>query len=146
MTVGVAHYFDLIDQKIITNYLKQLCHNFIDANNDYLPLALHQILSFKYTPKDQDQPIKVYPFKSQIYFAYQDLPEHLLDSLRYNYRQAVDSADKVKTAFGGKKSPSYNEIKSLLCYPPAEDVLTDYQDRFMLFFSLIDEIDIRSVR
>jgi exodeoxyribonuclease V gamma subunit len=137
---------DLIDQKIITNYLKQLCRNFIDANNDYLPLALHKVLSFKYTKKDQDQPIKVYPFKSQIYFAYQDLPGHLLDSLRYNYRQAVDSADKVKTAFGGKKSPSYNEIKSLLCYPPAEDVLVDYQNRFMLFFSLIDEIDIRSVR
>jgi len=135
---------DLIDKKIINNYLKHLCHHFMAANNDYLPLALHQVLSFKYTKKDNDQPIKVNPFNFHIYFAYQDLPDHLLDSLRYNYHQALASADEVKTAFGGNKSPSYNEIKSLLHYPPADDVLVDYQNRFMLFFAVLDGIDIRN--
>lgn len=136
---------DLIDKKIINNYLKHLCHHFMDANNDYLPLELHKVLSFKYTQKDDAQPIKVYPFKTQIYFAYQDLPGHLLDSLRYNYRQALASADEVKATFGGHKSPAYNEIKSLLHYPASENVLLDYQNRFMLFFALLDGIDIRNI-
>lgn len=134
----------LIDNKIINNYLSQLCHDFIQGNNAYLPLSLHTDLSFKYTKKDPDKPDMVYPFKSQFFFAYQDLPSHLLDSLKINYQQALAQAADINTSYGDKKTPAYNEIKNLLIYPATADVLADYRQRFMLFFALLEQVDIRN--
>jgi hypothetical protein len=140
-TVNMARY--LVDKKIIKDYLRRLSHDYIQADNAYLPLNLYKDLSFKYNKKDPDQPKKVLPFESQIYFAYKDLPQYLLDQLKDNYHQAVESAGEIEKTFDKKYTPRYDEIKSILTYQPADDVLESYQSRFMLFFALLDQVDIR---
>lgn len=135
----------LLDIKIIRDYLSRLSHDYSNQDNRYLPLSLYTDLSFKFTKKDSDAPSMAYPFKTQFYFAYQDLPPYLLDQLRQNYQQTLDQAGDVNQSFGDKKTIAYNEIKSILSYPRTNNVLSDYKDRFMLFFALLEQIDIRDL-
>lgn len=134
----------LVDNGMLKNYLIQVCHDFTHGNNAHLPLGLQQALSFTFSQDDAEQPAQLYPFKSQFYFAYKELPAYLRDQLIRNYHQALANANEIESTFGTSASPSYNEIKSLLRYRPSNDVLQEYRTRFMLFFALLEQVDLRN--
>ncbi len=138
-----THTFDasLIDPAIVRHYLTALCRDYINGDNAYLPLSLYRDLSFKFSRNDTDRPDKIFPFKDPIYFAYQNLPVFLLDRLKENYQRALTQAAEVAKSFAGNQSPAHNEVKCLLSYPPSEDVLRDYRQRFGLFFAVLNHID-----
>lgn len=135
----------LLDSKKIKDYLIRLSHDFIVGNNAYMPLSLWSDLTFRFTNGDTDAPTKLHDFDNQLYFAFQDLKPHLLEQLKQNYQQALDTAGEVHKSFADKKSIAYNEIKSILSYPPTDDILEDYKQRFMLYFSVLDQIDARNL-
>ncbi|MCX7543911.1 exodeoxyribonuclease V subunit gamma [Marinicella gelatinilytica] len=135
----------LVDNKIIKDYLGYLSQLCVAANNDYVPLKLRSDLSVKISKDESELAHRLYNFSDKIYFAFQELPSHVSEQLQQNYQQAVMSAGEIPKSFGGTNTIQYDEIKSILHYPPSNNILHDYRMRFMLFFAVLDQIDTRSL-
>lgn len=135
----------LVDNRLISEYLVSLCDDLLKGDKAYLPLSLYQKLSLPYKKSDTDQPQKTVPFNSSFYFAYDHLSESDLALLVNNYQQALETAGDSKQFKPDKSTPRYNEITATLSYPPSEQVLKDFRTRFMLFFALLEQVDIREL-